>query len=406
MTRSLQGENALTGSAYDVVVVGGGINGVGVAQAAAAAGYTVLLLEKNKLAGGTSSRSSKLIHGGLRYLESYELSLVRESLHERALLIKLAPDLVELKHFYIPVFRNTRRRPWLIRIGLSLYAVLAGMHATARFDTIPKSRWDELDGLITTDLDAVFRYWDGQTDDELLTKAVMSSAQSLGAELAMPARFSGGVLHQDGCEVVYEKGGREHTCRAKVIVNAGGPWVTRVLRVITPSQDIRPVELIQGAHILLPGEVKQGIYYVEAPRDGRAVFLMPRANHTLVGTTETRFHGDPDDVDALRTEKTYLCRVVNHYFPRYEASLEKIIEAWAGLRVLPAGPGHAFHRSRETILDVDGTRNNARPRLISIYGGKLTTYRTTALKVLKRIRASLPDRRPVADTRTLPLEPP
>ncbi len=396
----------MTGNVYDVVVVGGGINGVGVAQAAAAARYRVLLLEKKHLAAGTSSRSSKLIHGGLRYLESYELSLVRESLHERARLLRLAPEIVRLQHFYIPVFRNTRRRPWLIRIGLSLYAILAGMDKSARFETVPRSRWGELDGLVTDGLDAVFRYRDGQTDDALLTTAVMASAQKLGAELAMPAHFDDATLHNDGCEISYTLNDRGHSCRARVIVNAGGPWVNQVLSRITPRQNAREIELIQGAHILLPNRVEQGIYYVEAPRDGRAVFVMPRHEHALVGTTETRFRGDPDEVEALRTEKSYLCNVVNHYFPHYNASLDRILEAWAGLRVLPAGKGHAFHRSRETILDVDGPETNPRPRLITIYGGKLTTYRTTALKVLKRIRGSLPDRQPVADTAELPLTPP
>jgi glycerol-3-phosphate dehydrogenase len=390
---------------YDVVVVGGGINGVGVAQAAAAAGHSVLLLEKEALGSGTSSKSSKLIHGGLRYLESYEFSLVRESLRERELLLRLAPELVKLMPFYIPVFRNTRRRPWLVRTGLSLYALLGGLDPIARFESIDRAEWAQLDGLILDGLDAVYRYQDGQTDDELLTRAIMRSAETLGAELAAPAHFQGATLDAQGCEVNYLQADKEVSCRANVLVNAAGPWVNLVLDRIRPTQQARPIELVQGTHILLPEPVEKGIYYVEAPRDGRAVFLMPRGGHTLVGTTETRYQGDPDKVHPLRAEENYLCKVVNHYFPRYEAARDRLLESWAGLRVLPAGKGHAFHRSRETILDVDGLRGNPKPRLLSIYGGKLTSYRATAEKVIERIRASLPQRERVANTDELPLTP-
>jgi glycerol-3-phosphate dehydrogenase len=172
---------------YDVVVIGAGINGAGVAQAAVAAGYSVLILEKSAIAQGTSSRSSKLIHGGLRYLETAQFRLVRESLRERTLLLSNAPDLVQLKPFYIPVYRTTRRRPWQLRVGLSLYALLAGPERSAIFTTVPSSRWDRLDGLSTRDLQTVFSYNDAQTDDHALTKAVLDSAVNMGAEVAVPA---------------------------------------------------------------------------------------------------------------------------------------------------------------------------------------------------------------------------
>jgi glycerol-3-phosphate dehydrogenase len=394
-------------SVWDIVVVGGGIHGVGVAQAAAAAGHRVLVLEKQGLASGTSGRSSKLIHGGLRYLESWELSLVYECLHERALLLRLAPDLVRLERFHIPIFRNTRRRPWVIRAGLGLYALLGGLARQVRFETVPRSRWGELDGLVTRDLEAVFRYQDAQTDDALLTTAVMHSAIALGAELAVPARFCGAELSGDGYAVRYRIDGRETTCRARVLVNAGGPWANLVLDTVAPAQQVLAVDLVQGAHILVEGNLEGGIYYVESPRDGRAVFVMPRGERTLVGTTEVRFRGHPDDVRALPAEKRYLARVLRRYFPRFlPAGPAGILDAWAGLRVLPAGPGHAFHRSRETVLWVDRKASNGSPRLLSIYGGKLTTYRATAQKVMDRIAPALPTRRPVADTRRLRLTAP
>ena len=392
---------------HDIVVAGGGINGVGVAQAAAAAGHSVLLLEKSNLAAGTSSRSSKLIHGGLRYLESWEFRLVQEGLRERALMLRLAPELVHLKPFFIPVFNHTRRRPWLVRAGLSLYAVLGRLERAVRFEKVPRRAWDELDGLATDGLNTVYRYWDAQADDAALTRAVWNSAQSLGAELAMPAEFVAAELVHDGCVVDYRQGDREITCRARVLVNAGGPWVNRVLEKVEPIQRQRPIDLVQGSHIVVRGQVDHGIYYVEVPRDGRAVFVMPWKGKTLVGTTETRFRGNPDEVNPLRAEKNYLLRVLNRYFPRYGATNPGVLlDAFAGLRVLPAGSGHAFHRSRETILDVDRGGNGEHPRLLSIYGGKLTAWRATGAKVIKRLEGALPARRRSVDTRTLELSPP
>ena len=179
---------------YDVVVIGGGIHGAGIAQAASARGFSVMVLEQTGIASGTSSRSSKLIHGGLRYLESRQFSLVRECLRERTLLLELAPQLIELKPFYIPVYQDTTRRPWLLHAGLSLYAVLGGLHPATRFRRVPQNQWKNLDGLDTAHLEAVFQYNDAQTDDAALTRAVMRSAQRMGAQLKVSATFTGARL--------------------------------------------------------------------------------------------------------------------------------------------------------------------------------------------------------------------
>src|ERR1700690_3631466 len=191
---------------FDVLVVGGGIHGAGVLQAAVAAGPRALLIEQHGIASGTSSRSSKLIHGGLRYLESGQFALVRESLRERAIHLRIAPSLVELKPFYIPVYKDTRRRPWQLKIGLFVYALLGGFDASTGFGTVPRVQWAELDGLDTQNLDAVIRYQDAQTDDASLTRAVVQSACMLGGELAMPARFLEAQLDDEGVTVFYEEG--------------------------------------------------------------------------------------------------------------------------------------------------------------------------------------------------------
>ncbi|MDE2089910.1 MAG: FAD-dependent oxidoreductase [Gammaproteobacteria bacterium] len=388
---------------YDLIIVGAGIHGAGVAQAAAARGYSVLVLERHGLAHGTSSRSSKLIHGGLRYLETAQLGLVYECLRERARLLRLAPALVRLRQFHFPVYRHTQRRPWQLRLGLSVYALLGGLTRANRFNTVPRRLWDTLDGLETRDLQAVFRYQDAQTDDAALTRAVMHSALALGAELRMPATFLGADLEAREVTVHYACAGETRSCSSRVLVNAAGPWVNAVLDKVRPAPSVLDIDLVQGAHILVPGTLTQGIYYLEAPRDRRAVFVMPWRGDTLVGTTETSYRGDPDAVHALEEEKAYLLETLGRYFPAYASQPGRsILTAYAGLRVLPAGGGTPFTRSRETVLHADYP---ARPRILSIYGGKLTAYRATAGKVMDRLAHSLPRRTPVADTRVLELKP-
>lgn len=388
---------------HDVVIIGGGIHGVGVAQAAAAAGHSVLLLERAGLAHGTSSRSSKLIHGGLRYLESGQFNLVRESLEERALMLRLAPGLVALRPFFIPVYPQTRRRPWQLAIGLTAYAALAGCGRTARFGRLPRSQWERLDGLDTGRLQCVYRYFDAQTDDARLTEAVMNSAISVGAELAMPAEFLRAEISGREVRVGYREGSRTLECTARVLVNAAGPWAPQVSQRVAPAPVVPALDLVQGAHVVIRGRVRRGLYYVESPCDGRAVFVMPWHGGVLVGTTETEFHGDPEQVQPLPAEVGYLCDVLRHYFPAFRApGACQVIESFAGLRVLPAAAGTAFHRRRETLLQFDDPR---RPRFVAIYGGKLTGWRATAGRLLRRISGSLPAREARADTRELRLGP-
>jgi glycerol-3-phosphate dehydrogenase len=388
---------------WDVAVVGAGIHGVGVAQAAAAAGHSVLLLECQAVAAGSSSRSSKLVHGGLRYLESGQLRLVRESLHERTLLLRLAPELVHMQKFHIPIYRHTRRRPWQLRTGLSLYALLAGFAPGSRFGSVPHSQWSQLDGLDTRGLEQVFWYHDAQTDDAALTAAVLRSAQSLGAELQLPARFVGATVHAAGVRLRYTRQAEECEAEARVLVNAAGPWAAQVAHAVTPAVMVPALQLVQGTHIVLATPPAAGIYYVESPRDGRAIFVMPWQGRMLVGTTEVPFHGDPATVSPSAREVQYLLGVLRHYFPALRSSEQARVEsAFAGLRVLPVGRGHAFHRSRETLLLADRASG---PRLLSIYGGKLTTWRAVAERALARIAGSLPARRPRAHTAQLPLRP-
>ncbi|MFV1998461.1 MAG: glycerol-3-phosphate dehydrogenase/oxidase [Acidiferrobacterales bacterium] len=380
----------------DIIVIGGGIHGTGVAQAAAAAGYKTLLLEKTSLAAGTSSRSSKLIHGGLRYLETMQLGLVRESLRERRTLLNIAPGLVKSTRFYIPIYKSTSRRPWLIRVGLSFYALLAGLHHRALFHRLRKGEWGKLDGLTTRGLDEVFCYRDAQTDDLKLTEAVMRSAQSLGADLYCPAEFIGASFDGEFYTVRIQKDGSEIGLRCRALVNAAGPWANYILQKITPTPGRIEVDLVQGSHIVLEGKTERGVYYLEAPKDRRAVFVMPWHEHTLVGTTEKHYEGDPAKVIATQEEIDYLLETFRHYFPK---RVTNIIDSFAGLRVLPQGTGDAFNRPRDITLH----ETVKHPGLITIYGGKLTGYRATAQKTIAQLEKTLGRRETIADTHKLKL---
>lgn len=375
---------------FDVVVIGGGIQGVGVAQAAAVRGYSALLLEQEGLAAGTSSRSSKLIHGGLRYLESRQFGLVRASLREREILLKIAAPLVERRAFYIPVYAHSRRSPARVTAGLLLYRALAhGPHGG--FRRLAVRDWDRLDGLKTAGLKAVFRYYDAQTDDAALTRAVARSAQEFGAELRVGARFIGAERVGPGYEVRFVSAGSVTSCFARVLVNATGPWVGPTLSRILPGPPRLPYDLVQGAHIITPGTLHHGIYYTEAPRDGRAVFVMPWRGRILTGTTETAYVGDPALSAPTQDEILYLQETLTSHFPELSPTVE---EGFAGLRVLPRARQGFSARAREAVLLADGPV----PRLISIFGGKLTAYRHTADQVMERFRGVLPERVARADT--------
>ncbi|MCF6354548.1 MAG: glycerol-3-phosphate dehydrogenase/oxidase [Candidatus Polarisedimenticolaceae bacterium] len=379
---------------HDILIVGGGIQGAGCAQAAAAAGYSVAVLDKYDRPGlGTSCKSSKLIHGGLRYLETAQIKLVYECLSERSLLLRNAPHLVKLEPFYIPVYKNSMRKPWMIWLGLALYALLSGKG----FSKIPKKKWGELDGLNTKGLLAVYQYYDGQTDDQRLTETVMCSAQQLGAKFISSAELVSAQCSAGLCKAVYQQGDEQKQISAKIIINAAGPWVNLVLQRIIPKPQPADMDLVLGTHIVVPGSLEQGMYYMEAPQDRRAVFVLSQPDGIMIGTTETAFHGSPDQVDPPESDIEYLIEVYNHYFnpPICRSDVKR---AFAGLRVLPTG-GDAFSRSREIVIHTDAIN----PQVFTVYGGKLTAYRATGERVTKLVKHLLPKREQQADVKCLRL---
>ncbi|MFZ2208729.1 MAG: FAD-dependent oxidoreductase [Porticoccaceae bacterium] len=383
-------------SRYDIAVIGGGIHGAGVAQAAAAAGHSVLLIERRAWGAGTSSKSSKLIHGGLRYLQSGALRLVRESLRERETLLRIAPHLVHRAAFHIPVYRESRYRPWQLYLGLVLYWALAGFGRRHGFATLSASDAD-FPGLRRSGLQTLFRYCDARTDDRRLTAAVVASAASLGATLACPARLESACRVRDAWEIDLTEPQGIRQATARILINCAGPWVDSVAATISPTPPRPAFDLVQGTHLVLSSPIADRCYYLESPSDGRAVFFLPWQGKSLLGTTETLFHGNPDEVRTTPAEEAYLLAVLSHYFPTAEPV---VTDRMAGLRVLPQGATTVFKRSREVVLVADSPRQ---PHYIAVYGGKLTGYRATAAKTLRLAARALPHRTARADTSRLTL---
>lgn len=375
----------------DVLVIGAGIHGAAIARALARTGARVVVAERSAPAAGTSSRSSKLVHGGLRYLEHGDLGLVRESLRARAALLADAPELVERADFLIPVYRDGARPPWLVRAGLTLYALLAGLGPDARFRSLPRREWPLADGLDPAGLRAVFRYTDARTDDAGLTRRVLAEALAAGAVLRCPAEVAAIELDDEGATVALREAGAAGTgaaLRVHAVVNAAGPWVARVQRLVAPALPPLAVALIRGSHLELPHRPLAGIYYLESPRDRRPLFVIPRGDHLLVGTTEVAVgDADLDRIEPSAAEVEYLLEAVRARFPGWsrDGGLE-VRARWAGVRVLPrretGAAGGLNAASRELALVVDRERL---PRFVSLVGGKLTTHAAAAEKVLERL---------------------
>lgn len=369
---------------FDVLIIGAGIQGVGVAQACAAQGWTVAILEKSDAAAmGTSSKSSKLIHGGLRYLETGQIPLVYECLKERAILCRIAPNLVKLRDFLLPIYETSLRSPWRIALGLSVYWLLAGAKKNAQFCWRKRTACAGK-RLNTKGLRAVFQYRDAQTDDKLLTEAVLRSATTLGAQ----CHFNQCVTSVDfvnGIFCVATKKGQ--TFRSNILVNAAGPWVNIVAACFTQKPPILPISLVKGSHLIIDSPEIKEYYYLESPEDSRPVFVLPWNGYVMLGTTEKIFTGNPDDVDCSEEEEKYLMNAFQYYFPGVKASSLDIVNRFSGLRVLPesrAGEGNKKlnRKNRDTTI----LKNNNYSGYYAIYGGKLTAYRSTAEKLTKMIK--------------------
>ena len=376
---------------YDIVVIGGGINGAGIARDAALRGLKVILLEKNDFGSGTSSWSSRLIHGGLRYLEHGEIPLVFESLHERRRLRKLASHLVRRLKLSIPIYAYSRRSKFLIRLGMLVYDLLSlrknlPMH---RMLTACELLIEE-PGLREEGLTGGAQYFDAQvTFVERLVIENVIAAQEAGAVVHNYSSVIGITVRDKvvrSVQFVDQRSGVETEISARVVVNAAGPWVDRVLAIV--NREMKPVMGgTKGSHIVVSRfeGAPLSAFYVEARKDGRPFFIIPWNDLVLIGTTDIRYQGDPEDVTASAEEIDYLIEETNAVFPSAGLSRASIHYAYAGVRPLPLhekGPESAITR-KHVILE----HRRLAKGLMSIIGGKLTTYRNLAeIVVNKSIR--------------------
>lgn len=394
---AMHGRHALltgvTSETFDMLVIGGGITGAGIAREAALAGFRTALLERDDFASGTSSRSSRLVHGGVRYLEHGHLGLVFESSHERRLLLTLAPHLVRPLAFTWPVYRGARVPRWKMRAGLALYDALSlfrnqrhqGLSRDGILAAEPALSPDELQGGA--------RYWDAATDDSRLTLSTALAARDAGACVVNHLSVTAG-LHADGetsrlMGVLAEDRltGAHVSVRARVVINATGPW-SDATAALTGSLPRTQLLGSAGSHIAVPRHRvgNHDAITIVSPLDGRVMFVLPAGAHTIIGTTERPAGAGPDDIRATRAEVSYLLQSVNRCFPIANLSMDDVVSAWCGIRPLAAaraGEHSANAASREHAITqrADG--------LLSITGGKLTTYRAMAVDVLAHARRAL-----------------
>lgn len=388
---------------YDLLIIGGGINGAGVAADAAGRGLKVLLTEMGDLGGGTSSASSKLIHGGLRYLETFQFRLVREALAEREVLLRRAPHIIWPLRFVLPHAPSMRSR-LLLRAGLFVYDHLAKRQRIPASRSLDMTR-DPAASALQPRFRMGFAYWDCWADDARLVILNARLAANKGAEIMTRTRVTSLDRAADGWTATLDTQGMAKICRARVVVNAAGPWADRVVALTrrNAAGTVTPrLRLVKGSHIVMPRIVGADDAFLFQNPDGRVVFVLPfEGAFTLIGTTDVPFEGDPGEVACTREEETYLIDAANRFLAR-PLDPSQIVWRFAGVRPLQSGEDdrNPSAISRDYHLDVD--RIDARATMLTIIGGKVTTYRRLAEAVLEQLRPDFPSL-PPAWTATSPL---
>ena len=360
----------MTGQIMDIAIIGGGVNGCGIARDAVGRGASVVLFEQNDLASGTSSASTKLIHGGLRYLEHYEFRLVREALMEREVVWRLAPHIVWPLRFVLP--HHDGLRPWwLLRLGLFLYDNLGGrklLPGTTSLDLTTDAAGKPLKPLFTR----AFEYSDCWVEDSRLVVLNARDAADRGATIHTRTRVVGAVRENGHWLLTAEHAdGRRETVRAKVLVNAAGPWVGDVLGGVVKANAPASVRLVQGSHIVVPRMFDHDRCYIFQNSDNRIIFAIPyERDFTLIGTTDQDYVGDPAGVVASEAEISYLCAAASEYFRR-PVLREDVVWTYSGVRSLyDDGASKAQEATRDYVLTLDAP-DGAAP-LLSVFGGKIT----------------------------------
>lgn len=374
----------MTTETADVFIIGGGINGAGIARDASGRGQKVILVEQGDLASATSSASSKLIHGGLRYLEQYDFKLVRDSLLEREALWKIAPHLIKPLRFILP--HHSGLRPWwLLRLGLFLYDHIGGrklLPVTKSLDLATH----KVGGPLKEMYSKAFEYSDCAVDDARLVILNALDATQRGATILTRHRFLG-AKRQDGWWIidVENQSGQTIHYKAKSLVNAAGPWVDRVLKDCHPRREAKShIRLVKGSHIIVPKLYDHDKAYTFQSSDGRIIFSIPyEGKFTLIGTTDVPFESAPSRAAASRQEIEYLCTLASEYF-KSPIHSKDVISTYSGVRALyDDGKENSSKTTRKYILELDAAAG-ALP-LVSVFGGKLTSYRHLSEDVLEKL---------------------
>ncbi len=377
---------------YDIVVIGGGINGCGCAADAALRGLSVLLCEEDDLASKTSSKSSKLIHGGLRYLEHYDFNLVKKSLDEQAVLMTIAPHLVHPLPFVLP-YRKTLRPSWVLRAGLFLYDRLSRINPLPNSKKIIKKTHPQYFNP-TPDIDTGFLFYDCHTDDARLTISVALQAKEHGASILTHTKFVTAQAQNDHWIVTLQpKKGKPFQVSAKAIVNAAGPWAHDIAQRLNLPVKQR-MTYVKGSHIVVPAlYTGQHAYLLQAP-DQRIVFVIPYLGYSLVGTTDVLLNQNSDPLDIDPAEITYLKNIIQSYFHQ---SPSTIVATWSGVRALCASSDKkASQLTRDYVVELS---KNPLP-IASILGGKLTTYRHVAAETIDGLQKNSFPQWPASCTKT------
>lgn len=375
----------ITGThSFDLLVIGGGINGAGIARDAAGRGHSVCLVEKGDLAGATSSASTKLVHGGLRYLEHYEIRLVRENLIERERLLAIAPHIIWPLRFVLPHDKGLRPR-WLLRLGLLLYDNLGGRRL------LPPARGVDLRapphaGVLEPRLTQGFEYSDCWVEDARLVVLNALDAAERGADIRTRTECINLTRTRDHWQARLKGPQGVQDVTANMVVNAAGPWAEQVLARALPGRNAAHLRLVKGSHLIMPRLYEGDHCYSFQNRDGRIVFAIPyEGDFTLIGTTAVAFEGDPAGITISAEEAAYICAAVNEYLS-VDVSPEQAVASYAGVRPLYDKAARSNSTvTRDYVFQLDRGWDGKAPALLSIFGGKTTTYRKLAEHALERL---------------------
>ena len=366
---------------YDLFIIGGGINGAGIARDASGRGFSVFLADKGKVGSATSSWSAKLIHGGLRYLENYEFKLVRESLKEREIITNIASNITKPLPFIIP-YTSKLRSKLLIKLGLFLYDNLGGKSKIPKSSTINLKK--NYSKILNSDFSIGFKYYDVQVDDKKLVEMNIKDAKKLGSYVVEDCKVTDAQHDNKGWKIKLEN---NDIVRAKILINASGPWINEIIKNVININSNKSIRLVRGSHIITKKLYDDEVAFTLQNNDNRIVFVIPHKKiYSLIGTTEVDVD-TPENPIISEEEKLYLINTVNKHFVKQITSND-IVETYSGIRPLIENFKEASKVTRDYIFDLNIENKNA--PLLNIYGGKLTTYRKLSEKVINELEPYLP----------------